>query len=452
MPKLLGTFLPLTALKSSKYPDDLFKAGMQFIDWLSDTGQNSWQMLPLHQTDWNATSMHGSPYSSYGIGLNPRYLPPKTWEKELPSPDEEFLERNKDWIEDYALFLALSEEYQTDHWPEWPESIRLRDPEQVVKNRKILKNKIIFYIKQQAFLYSKFQELKIYAENKNIELMGDLPFYLPTNSPLVWQFQKQFEIDKEGRLPYFSGALGGKHFARQPWGHPLYNWNNEANMISLINLWKLRLSNAATQFNWARLDSAIRFYKYAKLNAVDHKEDVMEEALGDKAFIPLLEYSLNELDLKIFCEDISPGLDMRGLERTLNKYEIPGISVFTMSIALSEDYIDKNYFNIEKLSQKHLYYTSSHDTQTLIDYLRTLNIKQKRIIIDVLKITNTSDDRMLAQEVKKYLINNAKYIVIPFQDWFLKTERINTPGTYGPQNWSYKMHLPIEDLPRSLDF
>src|SRR3989338_3773569 len=124
MLKTLGTFLPLNCLWSRESGNDRLAAGKIFIDWLSETGQNVWQMLPLSANTWhgNEPYLH-SPYFGYGVGLNPFFLYDHEKKLDFPKDSEEFVEKNKYWLSDYCNFLAIAEKLGTDFWPDFPEDL-----------------------------------------------------------------------------------------------------------------------------------------------------------------------------------------------------------------------------------------------------------------------------------------------------------------------------------------
>ena len=231
----------------------------------------------------------------------------------------------------------------TDFWPDWPLELQVWDSVAVKNFSKDNPSRIDYFVNQQAFLHKKFSELKAYAEDKKIELWGDLPFYLPINSPLVWKNRGCFLIDDKGMFSYISGAKAGKHFGRQEWGHPLYRWDKEIELKQVIDFWKIRLDYISNLFDFVRLDSAIRFFIYAELNVSNHDLDHICFGPGEKIFEPVVSYA-REKGVEVFAEDIS-GFDMRALHHSMKHLEVAGVSVFTMALSSLEKEIDLNHFN-----------------------------------------------------------------------------------------------------------
>jgi 4-alpha-glucanotransferase len=418
MPELLATLLPLTALENP------FIHGIDFLQWLKKTRQQAWQMLPIHDN-------HVSPYSSFGIGLNPRLLQAI----DLPAARPEFVKKHQTWLLDYCLFMALSEHFKTDNWTNWPQKLANRDPEMLRTWKLKLVDRIDFFVRQQSFLDENYSRLKQTAAQNQIQLIGDIPFYLPLNSPLVWMFQECFLINPDGTMPYVSGAQAEDHFIRQVWGHPLYR-NDQ--ILRLIELWKLRLSYAAELYDWVRMDSAIRFFIYGKIHTIDETLDTIERGPGEEIFAPIIEYCHN-LGLNIFLEDVS-GYDLSDLRRSMEIHNVPGIGVFTYSLTNSE-HIDKVHFDPEKLNSNCVFYTSNHDTPTLLGYIQELTDIQKSVLVKLMGLKKSKNDKQMALQIRNYFLKKARRLILPIQDWLLTTDRINIPGTIGPHNWNYTLDL-----------
>ncbi|MGH7203765.1 MAG: 4-alpha-glucanotransferase, partial [Candidatus Levyibacteriota bacterium] len=249
----------MSALFSSKNSENdkgTFAAGLIFLDWLKKTHQSSWQMLPLHETqleDDSTTKHIPSPYKSYGIGLHTQYLSTVHAQKYPTHKEKElFLKQNKDWLVDYALFCALRDYFQTDDWRKWDNELRHRDESAITYWKEKLADKIDFYIMQQWQLDQSYAALHSKAKALGIILIGDLPFYISVQSPLVWMYQDVFQIKDDGTIPMVSGIpdVNGTYFGRQIWGHPLYNWESPANRERLIMLWKTRIRYQARLFDY----------------------------------------------------------------------------------------------------------------------------------------------------------------------------------------------------------
>jgi 4-alpha-glucanotransferase len=395
MPKMLGTLLPLSAIGS-------FTEGEKFINWLVNTHQQAWQLLPLHPTGWKQSHLFASPYAGYGVGLNPLFA---AVPKALPS-DPGFAKEHQGWLADFCLFMALADHFKTDHWSTWPAPIRNHRPDAVKQWTIKLAPQIQYHQNLQAFLYRQYALLRQAANSKGIALIGDVPFYLSLNSPLVWTQQKAFLIDDDGQLPYVSGVTASTYFPRQIWDLPLYRYQS---LEKVIDLWKMRLRYAATLYDRVRLDSAISFYVYNQIHPHDPHSDTTLAGPGDKVVRPLLDLC-QRIGLDIFVENIS-AYDLGPLQTTLDKYQVPGVAVYALS---------PEQFELHALNPQTIYYSSTHDTVTLREYSGSLK---------------------KARETRDYFINNCQNLILPLQDWQLTSQRINSPGTPESKNWHYIVDL-----------
>lgn len=443
MPKTLGTLLPITALHDQQHPEGLFSAGKEFVDWLVKSKQNVWQLLPLNQTYWKNSNLFDSPYTNYGIGLNPKYLENSNYK--VPSDKEigKFIKSNSYWLSDYGLFLALSEYYQTDLWTSWPKDIRHYQSKAVQKFKVRFKDRVLYYKRQQAILHVKYAELKKYANQNSIKLYGDLPFYCPINSPIVWQFQDLFQLDTEKEMEYFSGILPGKFFGRQAWGHPLYNWEKPLNRH--LALWKMRLGHAGMLYDTVRIDHAVGFYLTGKLHATNPQKDMWMLGPGDQLLTDIFKYSKLK-KIKLIVEDLSSH-DMGYLHEVIKKYNVPGISIFTLCVPNDYAFFDHNLFSHLNFNSHHIYYSSVHDSPPLVSFFLQINRQQKKVISNVLDLDLTvGSSRELAMKTRKHLYKKCNHLIMPMQDWLLEEQRVNLPGTMSKDNWSYQIKSKISDL------
>lgn len=446
MPETFGTLLPLNSVWSERFPDDYFESGKLFIDWLSKTGQNVWQMLPLQANTWHANEPYFfSPYYTYGVGLNPLFLPLRQRHGPFPPASKEFLRDNAFWLTDYSEFMAISEKMGTDLWLDWPDELKNAEARTVKDLLSTLSERVKFFVDQQAFVHAKFKNLHEYGESKGVKIWGDLPFFVPPNSPLVWGNIDCFEIDADGTMRFVSGVAASKYFIRQIWGHPLYAWRDEESLIKVMDFWKMRLDYISRVFNFVRFDSAIRFYTYGKIHVSSQDMDQTVFGPADRIFEALVNYA-RKINLGVFAEDIT-AFDMSSLHAAMKKLDVPGMSVFTMGMSKEEKDFDKDHFNPGLFKENHIFYTSTHDVRPLLLYLEELPEWQREVISKKLHIINFVDSRKMAEEVRSKMKNECKNLIVPMQDWLLSKHRINVPGTLQAENWNYRMEVSVENLP-----
>src|SRR6185503_17105232 len=151
------------------------------LDWLKKTHQSAWQFLPIHETQLesgSATKHVPSPYKSYCIGLDPKYLP-ESFIGLYPSRLEKntFLTAQKDWLGEYAFFCALRDYFRTDDWRKWDEGLRNRNKETLAHWNDHLAIEIDNHVVLQWQLHTAYALLRKKAKELHIILIGDLPYY-----------------------------------------------------------------------------------------------------------------------------------------------------------------------------------------------------------------------------------------------------------------------------------
>lgn len=445
--KIIGTFVPLDALHSTQQPKEdagTFAAGLVFLDWLKKTKQNAWQLLPLHETQLEAgskTKHIPSPYKSYSIGLDPKYLP-SSYAKKQPTQQQlaGFQETYKDWIEDYALFCALRDHFGTDNWLAWDESIRLRKKESLKQWTNQLRETMQHYLVEQWRLHQSYRDFRQKADSLGIVLVGDLPFYPSLRSPLVWVHQDIFQIEQDGTVRYVSG-VPNSYYGRQIWGHPLYNWHHEEKVIAF---WKMRMRYHAQLFTHIRFDHVKAFFSYGVLDLEDAKNDHYEDAPGVSVFKKIIDFGRKQGSW-LFVENSGQRTEI--LRNTLKDLDLPGMKIFRFGINHSI------YADVSSYPKNCVAYTTTHDTETLLAYLDSISEDEKKQLAQIAGIAYSNKNTIFATNIRTALIKSpAQMVIIPLQDWLLTTDRINTPGTEKEKNdpnWQFRLKTPIEKLPHT---
>ena len=192
----IGVLCHITSMPNGKISD-----GYKFVDYLAKNNYTKWQFLPLTPPD-----KHGSPYASPSAFAGHYGLCSKSISTELTG--EEY------WIEDWALFATISAKHPGKNWTEWPKSLRDRDPEEMAKWRDKIDDEII---KQEMFQHE-WLALKDYANRSNIELVGDLTYFISHHSADVWAHRELFQLDEAG-LPIVVAGVPPDYFSEtgQKW-------------------------------------------------------------------------------------------------------------------------------------------------------------------------------------------------------------------------------------------
>lgn len=445
MEKIIGTLLPMSALGT-------FEKGEKFLDWLQKTNQSAWQLLPLYETQLekeSATKHVPSPYKSYGIGLDPKYLP-KSFINIFPTESQknDFISTNLEWINDYAFFCAIRDYFKTDDWTKWDEGLKNREKDTLMKWKEKLKKEIDYHIILQWKLHEAYKKLKTKAKSLGISMYGDLPFYVSISSPLVWANIKLFQIEKDGSMNYVSGSANpsSAHFGRQVWGHPLYKWG--LNNKSIFKLWEIRIRYLSKLFDVIRFDHASGIFEYGAKDPANTENDVVKKGPGVKFFEQLIKLSA-KYNFLIYAED--SGVKLHDLRDCLKRLKISGIKIFRFALIEQKNLLIQQYASINSYPENSVVYTSTHDTETLLGYLNLLNPEQKRALASSAGVSYDLDDKILAKRIREAVLSSpARVVIIPIQDWLLTKDRINTPGTekeINDPNWNFTLKTPIEKLP-----
>jgi 4-alpha-glucanotransferase len=314
-----------------------------------------------------------------------------------------------------------------------------------------LEKEIDQYIVLQCQLHQSYAELHSYAKELGIILMGDLPFYIAMQSPLVWAHQEAFQLQHDGDMRYVSGVPNTphSHYGRQLWGHPLYNWEDKEKKNIVVEFWKVRLRYQSELFDLIRFDHAKAFFLYGVLDTKNENNDTYKEGPGTEVFEDLIQFSA-QCGLSIFAEDT--GHHIEALQEDLLKIHIPGIKLFRFAYDERTQKTHDVFADIQDYPHNTVVYSTTHDTETLLGYLTKLKPEEKQILANAAHVMYEPDDKLFAKNIRDALIASpANTVIIPIQDWLLTTDRINVPGTEVPvndPNWHYQLSMPIEDLPK----
>ncbi len=235
-----GILLPISSLPSKYGIGTLGKEAYRFIDFLVKANQTYWQVIPIGPTSYgdspyqSFSSFAGNPYFidldllvedellekkdlaklkpadesrvDYGWLYETRYpILKKAYEKGVVKFSEEFNtfeKANKDWLEDYALFMAVKKHFNMASWLEWPDAAIREKKESAVRHyRELLRDDVNFYRFIQFLFFRQYLQLKEYAKEKGIKIIGDLPIYVAMDSCDVWSDSRQFQLDENTKVP-----------------------------------------------------------------------------------------------------------------------------------------------------------------------------------------------------------------------------------------------------------
>lgn len=477
-----GILLHITSLPSSYGIGDLGPSAYQFVDFLSETKQSFWQILPLKPT---STAHGNSPYSSFSafagntLLISPERLVEegllsKADIKDHPSfPDETviyktvteyktelfrtaygnfkkrkqkdygfeaFCNENRYWLDDYVLFVTLKESFSGAVWSEWLEDIR--DRKGGVSNG--LKGKLKDKIEMEKFLqyvfYKQWHSLRAYCNSKDIQIIGDIPIYVNYDSADVWANPRIFKLD-ENRRPTFMAGVPPDYFSStgQLWGNPVYNWDF---LRETEYAWWIRLIEHNLElFNIIRLDHFRGLVAYWEVPAGE------ETAINGRwVEVPARDFFDKLLkrfpSLPIIAEDL--GIITPDVREIVDLYGFPGMKLLLFAFG---DDVATNPYVPHNHVKNCVVYTGTHDNNTAKGWFRKeARPEDKQRLFQYLG-REVSEETVHRELIRMAMMSVADLVIIPMQDILGLGEeaRMNVPAT-ADGNWRWRL-LPEQLTP-----
>ena len=463
--KQAGILLPLSSLPSPYGIGTMGKEAYKFIDFLKDSNQTIWQLLPIHQTSYgdspyqSPSAFAGNPYFIDIEALIEQGLLTKKEAADQPPtteyvdyahvyyarypllrtafsrfdaskyPDyEDFCARNSFWLDDYATFMAIKGTYDFQGRDTWALADRRKDT--LPADKEIDQNECNFWKFLQYMFFTQWEQMHTYAKERGIALVGDMPIYVADDSADVWANPTMFCLNAKGMTKTVAG-VPPDYFSEvgQLWGNPLYDW--KAMKQDNYNWWYERLRVAFSLFDIVRIDHFRGFCNYWSIPAGEKTAingkwkngpgaamfQELEQRFGYR--LPLIAEDLGDLDAKV--------------HKMLDKLGYPGMKVLQFAFDSEDsDYLPPHY------TENCVVYTGTHDNRTTQGWLTDRGYDPRvRFERAVPAYRGAKDlDRLIryAQE------SCAQYCIIPMQDYLGLDDaaRINTPGTLG-DNWKWRL-------------
>ncbi|HTL04134.1 MAG TPA: 4-alpha-glucanotransferase [Gemmatimonadales bacterium] len=461
-PRSAGILLHPTSLPGPNGVGGLGPEALRFLDLLVEAGITLWQVLPLGPTGYgdspyqcfssfagNALLIH-VPAEGEGYPLDrvdfPRVIPHKRALLRRATaavvPGEAyraFAARQADWLEDYALFMALKDAHAGVAWTEWEAGAALRAPEALEGWRRRLAAEVEHYRREQWLFFSQLQELKEACRARGIRLMGDVPIYVAHDSADVWANRSLFRLDGQGGLlaqagvpPDYFSATG------QLWGNPIYDW--EALRQTGYDWWIRRIRAALEQFDLIRLDHFRGFEAYWEVPASEPTAINGRWMPGPGA--ELFEAITAALGpLPIVAENL--GVITPEVEALRAELGYPGMSILQFAFGTDSR---ANTFLPHTYTQELVVYTGTHDNDTTVGWWSsgaadsTRSDEQVDREKDFARRYLAADGREMHWTlIRAALASVADTAIIPVQDLLgLGSEaRMNLPGRESG-NWAFR--------------
>jgi 4-alpha-glucanotransferase len=398
-----GILLHPTSLPGPYGVGDLGPAARAWVDALARAGQGWWQVLPL-----GLTGCGDSPYQSFSaFGGNPLLVSPdglvadgllsradlarvhladvfagdaanadyeaagafkaalfaRAWENfqagaapALREPFETFCVTQAPWLDNLALFMALKDAHGGQSWQEWPAPQRLREPDALEEARRELADAVWLHRFRQFLFFRQWAEVKAYAHEHGVKLIGDVPIFVAADSVDVWAHPELFLLDRQRRPTVVAGVPPDYFSATgQLWGNPLYDW--KAMKETDYAWWVARLRATLDQVDLVRLDHFRGFEAYWEVPAGNPTAEVGQWVQAPGAdLIATLRRELGRLPL--IAEDL--GLITPEVEALRDQFNLPGMRIlqFAFGGATDDRFLPHNY------DRNTVVYTGTHDNDT----------------------------------------------------------------------------------------
>ncbi|MEM7556009.1 MAG: 4-alpha-glucanotransferase [Cyanobacteria bacterium P01_A01_bin.84] len=489
-----GILLHPTSLPSNHGIGDLGESAYEFVDFLENSGQKLWQILPLGPTGYehspyimNFSTFAGNPLmisleQLQAEGLlnesevsplptstedNPqrvnfdRVIPHKTkilkqayqrFEQSLAqkshSQFQQFCQEQAWWLDDYVLFMALLEENGNKPWSSWDKDLATRQPDALKAKSEALKDQILYHKFLQFTFFQQWKKLREYANKKNIQIVGDISIYVCHNSSDVWAKPEIFQLDENTLEPAYIAGVPPDYFSAtgQLWGNPVYDWDKlkETN----FEWWIQRFRATLLYVDIVRIDHFRGFEAYWRVPASEETAINGEWVLAPGfEFFETLGSSLGSLP--VMAEDL--GIITPEVEELRDKFEFPGMRILQFAFGGGADnpYLTHNYI------PNCVVYPGTHDNDTAIGWWQTTGDAERKHVARYLGYSSPEEIKEINWEfIRMALASVGDLAVLPLQDILGKdgSGRMNDPSVNaGNWRWRYTgSDLLTEELSQRL--
>ncbi len=491
--RVSGILLHPTSLPGKFGIGDLGPAAYSFVNFMIETKQKLWQLLPL-----SSPGNGERPYQSYSaFGCNALLISLEKWVDEgfldiadldnIPTfPKDKvdfnkvikfkevifrkgyknFLERadsaykqflsnfcfeNSWWLDDFAFYMALKEYHNGKPWFKWEKDIAFRNSKYLKDARDILKEEINFHKFLQCQFFKQWFELKKYCNDNGIKIIGDIPIFVSHDSADVWANPNLFYLDENGN-PTVVAGVPPDYFSTtgQLWGNPLYRWDvMEENGYEW---WTARFKMTLALVDIIRIDHFRGFEAYWEIPADEDTaiNGKWVKGPGEK-FFTALKAAIG--DPSIIAEDL--GLITDEVEELRDQFGFPGMKVLQFAFSDStNEYLPHNYI------RNCVVYTGTHDNNTTIGWFNpneedsTQDFDEVKKSLDfALKYLGSDGNEIHWDMIKLALASVADMAIIPMQDilGLGADARMNIPGTAdGNWAWRYRSEMITKKIIKRL--
>jgi len=411
LPRASGVLLHPTSLPGPHGSGDLGAEARHFVDWLTAARQTLWQVLPLGGIGaGNSPYMGSSAFAgnvllidlaelaSHGwldasdLASRPGHDPRRVdfaavmpWRMERLARAAErfrhhgsaehrralddFCTEHRDWLDDYALFMALADSFGWRAWCDWPRGLGRRETAALEAARVEHGERIAFWKFAQWCFFRQWAALKKYANDRSVQIIGDAPIFLAYQSADVWARQGLFELDGAGRPTIVAGVPPDRFSATgQRWGNPLYRWSEHAH--GGYAWWVQRIRRTFELVDLVRIDHFRGFAGYWEIPAGEPTAVHGRWVPGPgAALFKAITKALGPMP--IIAEDL--GVITPDVEALRKKFAFPGMRIlhFAFGGDARDRYLPHNH------EPDSVVYTGSHDNDTTLGWWESASAHER---------------------------------------------------------------------------
>ena len=465
-----GVLMHITSLPGQFGIGTFGKSAYEFVDFLEETKQTYWQILPLTTTSYGDSPyqsfsavagnlnlidfsllkedglLEESDYANVNFGENPekvdyallfeerrpileKAVANTSKNSEVLAEIEKFEAENSSWLADYAEYMAIKESFGYKSFIHWDEDIKKGEQAAREKYRTELQDSIRYYTVTQYFFFKQWLALKEYANEKGIKIIGDMPIYVSADSVEMWTMPELFKVDANNEPLYVAGCPADDFSPTgQLWGNPIYNW--EKHKEQGFSWWIYRVQESFKIYDVLRIDHFKGFSDFWQIdkdaeNAVNGTWEAgpgielfqkIKEQLGD---LPIVAENLGFIDAKA--------------EKLLDDSGYPGMKILQFAFP-GEDNLDRPHH----YTQNSVAYTGTHDNDVVNGWYEKLSESERKLVSEYL---NRRDDETITEAMIRGIYSSVSdYAIVTMQDLLDKdaTSRMNVPSTVGG-NWEWRM-------------
>ena len=465
-----GVLMHITSLPGEFGIGTFGKSAYDFVDFLEETKQTYWQILPLTTTSYGDSPyqsfsavagnlnlidfsllkeeglLEESDYSNVNFGENPEKIDyALLFEVRRPILEkavantakysnvlaeiEKFEKDNSSWLADYAEYMAIKESFGYQSFIHWDEDIKKGEKAAREKYRTELQDSIRYYTVTQYFFFKQWLALKEYANGKGVKIIGDMPIYVSADSVEMWTMPELFKVDENNEPLYVAGCPADDFSPTgQLWGNPIYDW--EKHKEQGFSWWIYRVQESFKIYDVLRIDHFKGFSDFWQIdkdaeNAVNGTWEAgpgielfqkIKEQLGD---LPIVAENLGFIDAKA--------------EKLLDDSGYPGMKILQFAFP-GDDNLDRPHH----YTQNSVAYTGTHDNDVVNGWYEKLSESEQELVSEYLNRRN--DETITEAMIRGIYSSVSDYAIVTMQDLLDKdaTSRMNVPSTVGG-NWEWRM-------------